>query len=52
LKKEVRKTASTEPINLEEELANTEGSFNLIGFLAGFLLAFLGVLWVFYWCFY
>jgi len=47
LKKEVRKTASTEPINLEEELANTEGGFNLLGFLAGFLLAFLGVLLVF-----
>ena len=47
LKKEVRKTASTEPINLEEELADTEGGFNLIGFLAGFFLAFLGVLLVF-----
>ncbi|MEY3322063.1 MAG: hypothetical protein RLZZ417_1646 [Bacteroidota bacterium] len=47
LKKEVRKTASTEPINLAEELANTEGGFNLIGFLAGFFLAFLGVLLVF-----
>lgn len=47
LKKEVRKTASTEPINLEEELANTEGGFNLLGFLAGFFLAILGVLLVF-----
>ncbi len=47
LKKEVRKTASTEPINLEEELADTEGGFNLIGFLAGFFLAFIGVLLVF-----
>lgn len=47
LKKEVKKTGTTEPIQLEEELANTEGGFNLIGFLAGFLLAFLGVLLVF-----
>ena len=47
LKKEVRKTASTEPINFEEELADTEGGFNLIGFLAGFFLAFIGVLLVF-----
>lgn len=47
LKKEIKKTATTEPINLEEELADTEGGFNLIGFLAGFFLAFLGVLLVF-----
>jgi hypothetical protein len=47
LKKEVKKSGTTEPIQLEEELANTEGGFNLIGFLAGFLLAFLGVLLVF-----
>lgn len=47
LKKEVKNTGTTEPIQLEEELANTEGGFNLLGFLAGFLLAFLGVLLVF-----
>ena len=47
LKQEVKKSGTTEPIQLEEELANTEGGFNLIGFLAGFLLAFLGVLLVF-----
>lgn len=47
LKKEVKKTGTTEPIQLEEELANNDGGFNLIGFLAGFLLAFLGVLLVF-----
>jgi len=47
LKKEVKKTGTTEPIQPEEELADTEGGFNLIGFLAGFLLAFLGVLLVF-----
>jgi hypothetical protein len=46
LKKEVKKSG-TEPIQLEEELANNDGGFNLIGFLAGFLLAFLGVLLVF-----
>lgn len=47
LLKRGKKTGTTEPIQLEEELANTEGGFNLIGFLAGFLLAFLGVLLVF-----
>jgi hypothetical protein len=47
LKKEVKKSGTTEPIQLEEELANNDGGFNLIGFLAGFLLAFLGVLLVF-----
>ena len=39
--------STSDRIQLEEELANTEGGFNLIGFLAGFLLAFLGVLLVF-----
>jgi hypothetical protein len=47
LKKGVKKEGTTEPIQLEEELANNDGGFNLIGFLAGFLLAFLGVLLVF-----
>ena len=47
LKKEVKKTGTTEPIQLEEALAENEGGFNLIGFLAGFFLAFLGVLLVF-----
>jgi hypothetical protein len=47
LKKEVKKTGTTEPIQLEEELANNDGGFNLIGFLAGFFLSILGVLLVF-----
>lgn len=47
LKKEVKKTGTTEPIQLEEELANNDGGFNLIGFLAGFLLSIIGVLLVF-----
>jgi hypothetical protein len=32
---------------LEEELANNDGGFNLVGFLAGFFLSILGVLLVF-----
>ena len=47
LKKEVKKTGTTEPIQLEEELANNDGGFNLVGFLAGFFLSILGVLLVF-----
>ena len=47
LKKEVKKTGTTEPIQLEEELANNDGGFNLIGFLAGFFLSIIGVLLVF-----
>ncbi len=47
LKKKVKNTGSTEPIQLEEELANNDGGFNLIGFLAGFFLSILGVLLVF-----
>ncbi|MDP4581739.1 MAG: hypothetical protein NWS66_01145 [Saprospiraceae bacterium] len=47
LKKEVKKTGTTEPIQLVEELANNDGGFNLIGFLAGFLLSIIGVLLVF-----
>jgi hypothetical protein len=47
LKKEVKKTGTTELIQLEEELANNDGGFNLIGFLAGFFLSIIGVLLVF-----
>jgi cytochrome c biogenesis protein CcdA len=47
VKKEVSKTASKEPINLQEEFVNIEDVFNLIGFLAGFSPAFLDVLLVF-----
>ncbi len=47
LKKEIKKTGTTEPIQLEEELANNDGGFNLIGFLAGFFLSIIGVLLVF-----
>jgi hypothetical protein len=47
LKKEVKKKGTTETIQLEEELANNDGGFNLIGFLAGFLLSIIGVLLVF-----
>jgi hypothetical protein len=47
LKREVKKSDTTEPVLLEAELADNEGGFNLIGFLAGFFLSLLGVLLVF-----
>jgi hypothetical protein len=47
LKKEVKKSNLSEPILLEEALAEKQGGINIIGFLAGFFLAFIGVLAVY-----